>query len=231
MDKKRFFLFLTEHLEETYTIFAFKTKLKNYYSLQELDNILDILIEKEDVLQEIHNPYPTEICDDCGSEVELEKKIDVYVGFHRCYKIEKSFEEVEEYEINKNNLLQAISNDFGYKITSVEQAKIKLRRLLKEAYIYHLSFYSETNTLEINSDKIELPQGSKLAQTANIVSYCFEQSTEKTAQLDIEDNLFNEEFISSSNLAGDLSKLNQKILLETGFRTKFSLVNGYVIIR
>lgn len=95
MDKKHFFLFLLEHLQETYTVFALKIKLKKYYSLQEIDDILEILIKNEGVLQKIHNPYPSEICDNCDFEVELEKKENGYSALHRCGKIEKNLKKLK----------------------------------------------------------------------------------------------------------------------------------------
>lgn len=230
MDKARLYLFLAERLTLKVTLNQIYQRFEDVYSRSELENAFDEL-EIAGVLKFIYNPYPTAFCDICGDEVSLEVSKFGYSGFHICEKIDKTIDEINEYEIREDELLNAISNDFGYNRVVLDQAKIKLRQYLKEGELYEFSYDKSNSILTINGDDISLQEGSQLANSAYIVSYYFNLGTYKVDIATIEEDINKSQFFDISKLSGDISKLNQKIKLETGLQVDISVIKGFLIIR
>lgn len=230
MDKARIYLFLAERLTLKVTLNQIYQRFEGIYSRSELENAFDELANDK-VLNFVRNPYPSAFCDICGDEVGLESNGLMYSGFHICEKIDKTIDEIDEYEIITGELLKAISIDFGNSIVSVDQAKIKLRQYLKEGELYEFSYDKSNNILTINGDDISLQEGSQLANSAYIVSHYFNLGIDKVDIATIEEDINKSQFFDISKLSGDISKLNQKIKLETGLKVDISVIKGFLIIR
>jgi hypothetical protein len=230
MDKARLYLFLAERLPLKVTLNKIYQRFEDMYSRSELEDAFDELANDK-VLNFVYNPYPSTFCDICGDEVGLESNGLMYSGFHICEKIDKTIDEIDEYEIITGELLKAISNDFGNNIVSVDQAKIKLRQYLKEGELYEFIYDKSNNILTINGDDISLQEGSQLANSAYIVNYYFNLGIHKVDIATIEDDINKSQFFNISKLSGDISKLNQKIRLETGLQVDISVIKGFLIIR
>ena len=230
MDKSRIYLFLAERVTSKVTLNQIYQRFEELYSQDELENAFDEL-SSDKVLKFVNNPYPSTFCDICGDEVSLESNELGYSGFHTCEKIDKTIDEIDEYEVIEDELLKAISNDFGYNVVSVDQAKIKLRQYLKEGKLYEFDYDERNNILTINGDNISLQEGSQLAKSSYIVSYYFNLGIYKVKISTIEDDLNKSQFLNTSKLSGDISKLNQKIKLETGLQVDISVIKGWLIIK
>jgi hypothetical protein len=230
MDKGRIYLFLAERVTSKVTLNQIYQRFEELYSQDELENAFDEL-SSDKVLKFVNNPYPSTFCDICGDEVSLESNELGYSGFHTCEKIDKTIDEIDEYEVIEDELLKAISNDFGYSVVSVDQAKIKLRQYLKEGKLYEFDYDERNNILTINGDNISLQEGSQLAKSSYIVSYYFNLGIYKVKISTIEDDLNKSQFLNTSKLSGDISKLNQKIKLETGLQVDISVIKGCLIIK
>lgn len=230
MDKARLYLFLAERVSSKVMLDQIYQRFEDVYSRSELENAFDELINDR-VLNFVYNPSPSVFCDICCNYVDLEVSKFGYSAFHICEKIDKTIDEIDEYEIVEGELLKAISNDFGNNIVSVDQAKIKLRQYLKEGELYEFRYNTSSNILTINGDDISLQEGSQLANSAYIVSYYFNLGIYKVDISTIENDINKAQFFNTSKLSGDISKLNQKIKLETGLEVDISVIKGFLIIR
>jgi hypothetical protein len=83
------------------------------HSVYEIKRSFDKFIDWG-VLKFVPNPYPSAFCDICGDEVMLEPSDWGYSGFHICKKIDKTIDEIDEYEVTEK-ISCLIDNNKGHK--------------------------------------------------------------------------------------------------------------------
>jgi hypothetical protein len=233
MDKARLYLFLAERLTLKVTLNKIYQKFEGIYSRSELENAFDELANDK-VLNFVHNPYPSAFCDICGDEVSLESNGLMYSGFHTCEKIDKTIDEIDEYEIIKGELLKAISNDFGNNIDSVDQAKIKLRQYLKEEELYEFSYNKSKGVLIVNGMSVSFKPNQILCKYVKVLSYFYKKGVYRIDMYEfmkkLGEHFGNDKRRYKKLISAKLGQITIKIKAHTGINLIFKTEEEHILI-
>jgi hypothetical protein len=233
MDKSRIYLFLAERVTSKVTLNQIYQRFEELYSQDELENAFDEL-SSDKVLKFVNNPYPSTFCDICGDEVSLESNELGYSGFHTCEKIDKTIDEIDEYEVIEDELLKAISNDFGYNVVSVDQAKIKLRQYLKEGELYEFYYDKIKGVLIVNGMSVPFKHNHAIGEYVKALSYFYKKGIYRIDMYDfmkkLGEHFGNDKRRYKKLISTKLGQITTKIKANTGISLTFRTEEEHILL-